>query len=44
MVLYNGVSNDRSCFGMLSHLLPTKASAMKLRADGKNTFFSLSVC
>lgn len=44
MVLYNGVSNDRSCFGMLSHLLPTKASAKKLRADGKNTFFSPNVC
>lgn len=30
MVLYNGVSNDWSCFGMLSHLLPTKAPAKKL--------------
>lgn len=30
MVLYNGVSNDRSCFGMLSHLLPTKAPAKRL--------------
>lgn len=44
MVLYNGMSNDRSCFGMLSHLLPTKAPAKRLRADGKSTYFSLNIC
>lgn len=37
-------SNNRSCFGMLSHLLSTKAPAKRLRADGKSTFFSLNIC
>lgn len=39
MVLYNGVSNDRSCFGMLSHLLPTKAPAKTLSSRWKKHIF-----